>query len=648
MGIPDATEARETWARRTAPILGAGQFSLWPLRETARLEILYSLQQRDLRRQRIEPFVIRQTILHMPDVRSIALLDDMSFERLILKMTGTNRTSLIREWRHEMRRAFEEFRGIKPTDKLVWDLAAAGIRTKASSTASYRNTGSVDFGVVQVAWLRDVLMDWARSTKPYSYALRRSVRACHVASDVLAARPNGGTDVSQLRFSDMTAIANAFRELKKEDGAPFTSHTQRSWLRHFLDIIDHGRANDLLDDLPGSFSYHKTHAIKDEEANEEEIGKAIPEFVISQLDAHSELLGRGIPYGQLGTDAIRAMAKTVYILLRDTGRRPQEVAKLALNCLESNSDGYYLLWDNFKGRRKRRRLPLTRETAEAIKSWQRLRATLPTPSKSAEFLFPAKGPTGVNKSMNANDLSVIVRRFADSIPELYSEEVGLDGLPVPFDRSLIFPYAFRFSFAQRHADAGTPVDVLKELMDHKTVNVTMGYYNVSLKRKREAVKTLRSHVIDRSGKSSPMASNTAYELSSVAVPFGNCIEPSNVKAGGQACPIRFQCSGCSHYRPDPSHLPAIEEQVRSLMAKLEIAKAMEVADWTIKGMEAELAAYEAVVGAIREKMADMDDEERRELEEASKVMRRLKAGGLRGGPVDLPMPAVPARIAKAV
>jgi hypothetical protein len=33
------------------------------------------------------------------------------------------------------------------------------------------------------------------------------------------------------------------------------------------------------------------------------------------------------------------------------------------------------------------------------------------------------------------------------------------------------------TYAQRHADAGVPVDVLKEPMDHKSVTTTMGYYN---------------------------------------------------------------------------------------------------------------------------------------------------------------------------
>ena len=33
------------------------------------------------------------------------------------------------------------------------------------------------------------------------------------------------------------------------------------------------------------------------------------------------------------------------------------------------------------------------------------------------------------------------------------------------------------TYAQRLADAGVAVDVLKELMDHNSIDTTMGYYN---------------------------------------------------------------------------------------------------------------------------------------------------------------------------
>jgi hypothetical protein len=80
----------------------------------------------------------------------------------------------------------------------------------------------------------------------------------------------------------------------------------------------------------------------------------------------------------------------------------------------------------------------------------------------------------------------------------------------------------------------------------------------------------------------------------VSVPFGNCTEPSNVKAGGGACPIRFQCAGCGFYRPDPSYLPALEQHIASLRADRETARTMNAADYVVAGMTAEISAFTAV------------------------------------------------------
>ncbi len=101
-------------------------------------------------------------------------------------------------------------------------------------------------------------------------------------------------------------------------------------------------------------------------------------------------------------------------------------------------------------------------------------------------------------------------------------------------------------------------------MDHVSVTTTMGYYQVSLKRKQQAIRSVGPLATDAAGNPAPFASPTAYQRASVAVPFGNCTEPSNVKAGGGAWPIRFQCAGCGFYRPDPSYLPALELHVAGL------------------------------------------------------------------------------------
>jgi integrase len=58
------------------------------------------------------------------------------------------------------------------------------------------------------------------------------------------------------------------------------------------------------------------------------------------------------------------------------------------------------------------------------------------------------------------------RSWVDSLPALSLED-GRD-----FGKAAVFLYAYRHSFAQRHADAGTPVDVLKDLMGHRSMSTT--------------------------------------------------------------------------------------------------------------------------------------------------------------------------------
>jgi hypothetical protein len=115
-------------------------------------------------------------------------------------------------------------------------------------------------------------------------------------------------------------------------------------------------------------------------------------------------------------------------------------------------------------------------------------------------------------------------------------------------------------------------------------------------------------------------------MRSVAVPFGNCIEPSNVKAGGKACPIRFHCAGCGFYRPDPSYIPAIEEHISSLVADREIASAMSAAPFVIDNLDAQIRAFRNVLDVMHGALDRLDAEQRHQVEQASAVLRKARAG----------------------
>jgi len=617
-------EELTAWVVGKVPTMSANNFSLAPLSEAVRLEILLALQHRDSRDQTLDPNPVRQVVKILSRIPSIALAGHLLPEDAL--SNSMNVVSFMREVNRVVRVAFDRFQGIEPTDKLEWELVDVGIPSK-SRTGRRQNPGKVSFLEISQPWLREVLQEWMRVTRPESHQIRDKFKGCTIASQALSLRPGGGADPQKLQFADMTALVEGFKRALRQDGDLMAAKTQAQLLSNFFEVLDFGRAAGLLDTMSGSFSRHSSHRIARVESNEDEIGKAIPESVIRQLDRHLELLGAGMSHGKLTQEHVEALARTVYIVLRDTGRRPYEVAQLRADCLEREGADWSLVWDNRKGKRNRRRLPITSQTVETIKEWQALRSTLPLPKGSESFLFPPATEIVRFRHLSSRQIWDILNRWATAIPRLDSEDADTHGQPIPFDRSLIFPYAFRHSYAQRHADAGIPIDVLKELMDHKSIATTQGYYKVSLTRKRKAVQTMRLHVLDRAGKPAPAASAVAYEKRTVQVPFGGCSEPSNVKAGGKACPIRFQCAGCGFYRPDPSYLPAVEDHVRSLKADRETALAMGVDEFVVRNLDDQVTAFQGVVKLMHEHMEGLPEDERADIEEASKILRKARAAG---------------------
>jgi integrase len=629
----------ESWVRDQTPYLAMNQFSLAPAGPVLCTELLYGLQQRDERGGKVDPQAVRWAITHLHHLPSLVTAAAAEKDPVGLR-ANSNGVAVIREVSWALEVALERFRGIDPADKRTWDLVAVGVPSSVSLTGRRRHAGVLSFDDLAQPWLRDLAWEWARAMRPSSTQLRHRLRGCAIAAKALTARPGGGMDPATLQFADMTAVAEAFRALRNDDGTLMSAHARRTLQSAFYDVLDYGRSAGLLDRLSGSFTRHAWHRIATEQANEDEIGKAIPESVIRQLDAHLHLLGRGFVYKTMSCDEVAAMFFAAYTVLRDTGRRPAEVCSLRLDCIECENNEYSLIWDNRKGRRLRRRLPITAATAQAVLAWREQRSGLTVPARSTPYLFPAITNDSGHEHLSSSNLARAIRAFADAIPVLVSEIPGPDGVPLTFDRRLIYPYAFRHSYAQRHADAGVDLDVLRQLMDHRSAQTTLGYYQVSLKRKREAIATVRLHVLDRHGRSAPMTSNTAYEARSVAVPFGNCIEPSNVKAGGKGCPIRFQCAGCGFYRPDPSYLPAVEDHVRQLRADRETALAMDAADFVVRNLDEQVAAFGDVAGKMRDGVQALDPSERAEVEEASRVLRKMRAAAAER--VLLPLTVLPA------
>jgi integrase len=614
-----------SWAKGQSPRLGAHQFSLAGLSEVVRFELLYALQCRDRTPPPLAPLQVRILISRLAGPGSIREVDP----EVVCESGGQqyNRaiTALFRDVRRHLERAWALYTGADPYGGDVWEVALLDLQTNASRRWPPATEGVIDFRPVEPGWLREVLKDWARTTRPYLQRLREALQACRTASQVLIACGRG--DPASLDAGDFTRIVDAISGERRADGTPYSAGHRNLMLFMFCEVIEHGRTCGLMAEVPDPFRPTRRRYHTVEEANEDQLGKALPESVIRQLDQHLDLLGPAGQCGSVSAADLQAMHQTIYRILRDTGRRPGEVVSLKVGCIEVIDGQHNLIYDNHKAARRRRRLPITTATAEIVLAWERRRAELPTPPATRQWLFPS--PLLRSRQslghVTASCVGRVFREWVRAIPKLDGEVLGPDGAPLPFNRSLIAPSGLRHCFAQRHADAGVPVDVLKELLDHVSIQTTLGYYNVSLKRKQQAIRSVGSLAFDTNGKPAPFADAVAYERASVSVPFGNCTEPSNVKAGGGHCPIRFQCAGCGFYRPDPSYLPAIEEHIASLRADRETARAMGAAEYVIANMTAEIDAFCRVADQMRRRLAELDPDERAEVEASARILRRARA-----------------------
>lgn len=601
------------WKSRTDT---ARRFCLAGLQPILRDELLYGLQDRDRHEFAIRPAHVRLLTEKIP-AKAESILD-IPDERL----PGMQR-SLLRSIQQSVRRLHTIHAADDGTSGDIWDCAVVGLR--AGRDRPYPAvTGQLDFTVIRQPWLRDITREALRALRPAVTDCHRYLQVVAIASSVLTGRPNGGNP-NELGAGDMTAICQAFHTAANpKSGAAYSASHRRSLTSWWRRLLDFSRAAGLMDGIPGTFSVRPDHMMGTVETAEDNIGRAVPEEWIAHLDAHLHLLGTSSNYEPHGWTAedLRGMYRVYYQVLRDTGRRPGEVARLSDRPVEHTNGQPSLIYDNTKAGRHRRRLPIDQATAGVIEQWSARLAVMHIPTDCAGHLFPTPGAR--NRARRGHLNGSQFRRAFVAWLALVPRPTGLSEDAAAFPVENIDPYGFRHSFAQRHADSGTPVDVLRDLMDHKEIDTTMGYYRVTLARKQKAVQLVAQLAVDRNGAAAPFASDLAYERASVATAYGNCTEPSNVKAGGKSCPIRFQCSGCGFYRPDPSYLAAIEQQQAQLRADRAVALAGDVAQWVLDNLDEQITSYERIAQTMRRQMAAIPPPERHAIESACADLRKAR------------------------
>ncbi|MEU7061981.1 hypothetical protein [Streptomyces sp. NPDC046197] len=155
-----------------------------------------------------------------------------------------------------------------------------------------------------------------------------------------------------------------------------------------------------------------------------------------------------------------------------------------------------------------------------------------------------------------------------------------------FDKMRISLYRYRHSYAQRHADAGTQVDVLWELRGHKTSGTTQTYYvcgSSAPVRPWTGCSPCSSTRMATGCRTRPRPCWTTSTpgCGSGRSPYrSGCAEPSNVKARGHPCPFRFRCLSRDHFRTAPSFLPGLLAYLDTLLRNRErLNAAGELDNW---------------------------------------------------------------------
>jgi integrase len=500
--------------------------------------------------------------------------------------------------------------------KNTWDLAIFG------------HPGKLSFTAITQPWLSEAAKRWAAEQLPHhrgsgASRVRGKINNLGLLSEHLYRRPDHGLDPSTLGRTDLEGFLNRLGHLE------FTGRIGR-YQRNMIcrDVrqalagirsLGLTRPGQHAAGLPGDFAIERTDIPADPERGEP--GRCLPAEIMTVLCANLNTLEP-------------AEVKVAIQIGIDTGRRPEDILNLTLNCLDRDKDsGHVLVYDNIKANRIGRRLPISKTTAEVIiVQQQRVRERFPnTPAGELKLLpTPVRNPDG-RKAISTTTLQARHRDWLATLPALLTR----DG--VAFDKSRVVPYAYRHSYAQRHADAGVPIDVLAELLDHRSYSMTRRYYRIGEDRRRAAVDTVTALSFDRHGnriwRDAHMlleSERARHAVGEVAVPYGTCTEPTNVQAGGGACPVRFRCAGCDHFRTNIAFLPDLQAYLDDLLRTRErLAATIDgVDDWAradATPTEEEITRIRRLINRIKGDIADLDDTERARIHDAVAIVRRHRA-----------------------
>ncbi|MFI9829690.1 tyrosine-type recombinase/integrase [Streptomyces sp. NPDC051913] len=617
----DSSLDEETWCRLQSPVPVLNNITLRGLSPLASAQIVHGVYERCRQGLKTPLNELRPLVNELRRQQS-ASVDDLNTER------GQRARCLLESFQRVHRRAMSS-----PASEFLkdtWDLHVFG------------HSGWLRFGQITQPWLRQAAKRWAVDDLPRRRGSVGATVQCHIAymaklSESLRLQNAAqGLDIVTLGRDDIVQFTNRLAYLESRND--LTARLRRETCRHVrrmltrMRVLGLTRAGEPLEGLAPDFALREEDIPREAERGDEP-GRALPLEVV-------RILCDALPL--LGSMASRDFRVAIELLI-DTGRRPDEICQLAWDCLRQDKEGgWVLIYDNIKEQRLGRELPITAATAKIIQEQQQAaRERFPnTAAQQLKLLARTlRNHFGLHGLSNET-LTTKHRDWVDILPPLIMSN-GRE-----FPKQDVIPYSHRHTYAQRHADAGVPIDVLSELMDHDSLRVTQTYYRVGEARRRAAVDQVARHQLDRHGApvwrevetliDGQRARYARHAIGKVAVPFGGCTEPSNVQAGGGACPFRWQCGGCDHFRTDPSYLPELKAYLDDLRrTKERVLSATGLDEWAREKAipsEQEIERIKNLISRAEDHLDHLSEAERSELEEAIALVRR----GRRAVPLGMP------------
>jgi integrase len=600
----------------TEPAIGrGGEVSLRGLPPVVVAELLVGLQQRcRINAVKTSDAVLRALCNDVRACQVVSLADYRPGEHRAWEFTGLANCLI-----SHARRALSTPEIEVAQDE--WDLTVFG------------HQGTVSFTGISQPWLREAAKRWAADDLPKrrvrpgrrtsaGLAVRHYVGCLARLSESLRMRADRGEHPAVLGRADMEAFLHRLAYLESVGQISGDAHIRAC--REVRGVLTRIRAMGLT--RPGRLAaglgedFVIGQADVPAEPEPGEPNRDLPPEIMQQLCAHLDRL-------------TSPQMRTAVELAIDTGRRPEEICALDFDCLTRDDDGLpVLIYDNHKANRPARRLPISERTAAVvIAQQQRVRTRYPhTPVGELKLLPTDRRNPGGRRAITSFSLAFAHRTWVDRMPVLHTA----DG--VEYDKAKVVLYAHRHSYAQRHADAGVPVEVLRELMSHRKLETTSGYYRVGETRRRDAVDRVTAMQFDRHGNRIWRQAQALLDseharraVGEVAVPFGVCAEPSNVKAGGGACPFRFRCAGCDHFRTDVSYLPDLHAHLDDLLRTRErLLATTDLDQWAraeAMPSQEEIRRIRRLIDQIRNGLDELQPEQRQQLQQAVTVVRRHRS-----------------------